>query len=63
VRAIPNYIHSPLSSEQLGWYLQLDRTGYPAWFVGDDFPGDTALCLDYPGCDAAGANDGSGQHA
>jgi hypothetical protein len=60
--AIPNYIYSALSSDQLGWYLQLDRTGLPAWFVGDDLPGDTALCTDHATCDAAGANDGSGTH-
>jgi hypothetical protein len=60
---IPNYIYSALSSDQLGWYLQLDRTDLPAWFVGNDLPDETALCTDFVGCDNAGANIGEGVHA
>jgi hypothetical protein len=59
---IPNYVYSALDSDQLGWYLQLDRTELPAWFVGNDLPDQTALCTDFVGCDNAGANIGESQH-
>jgi hypothetical protein len=60
---LPNYYYTALSDEQLGWYLQLDRSGIPTWFVGNDLPDNTYLCTDYDDCDAWGANDGSGNHS
>jgi hypothetical protein len=60
---MPNYFYQALNSDQLGWYLQLDRSGIPAWFVGNDLPDNTYLCSDYEDCHAWGANDGSGYHS
>jgi hypothetical protein len=60
---IPNYFYQALDSDQLGWYLQLDRSGLPTWFVGNDLPDNTSLCTDHDNCDAWGANDGSGYHS
>jgi hypothetical protein len=60
---IPNYFYQALTSDQLGWYLQLDRSGLTAWFVGNDLPDNTSLCTDHDNCDAWGANDGSGYHS
>jgi putative adhesin Stv-like protein len=60
---IPNYFYQALTSDQLGWYLQLDRSESPAWFVGNELPDNTSLCTDYDNCDAWGANDGSGTHS
>jgi len=37
-KPIPNYVYGAFTSDQMGRYLQLDRTGLPAWFVGDDLP-------------------------
>jgi hypothetical protein len=58
---IPNYQYSPLTDEQLGQALQLDRSGLRMWFVGNEIPG-AALCTDYVGCDNAGANIGEDVH-
>lgn len=51
---IPNYQFAALSSDELGWWLQADRTGLGAWFVGDNLADSTALCTDPDACDETG---------